>query len=299
MRRHPLLAIEWRPVIWCAFLLACVVALTRGRLATADEEPVRDLTTPVAVEGAPEPGKRVKQFAAEYRGTGVHHLLYLPRDWKPGHRYPVIVEYAGNKYRTSPGTVEGSNLGYGISGGTGVIWICMPYVNTELQQNEVTWWGDVDATVAYCRKTVERVCRDFGGDPGKVFIAGFSRGAIACNFIGLHDEEIAGLWCGFICHSHYDGVRRWQYAGSDRASAAGRLRRLAGRPQFISHEKSVAATREYLAEVHPEGNFTFQALQGWGHTDEWVLYDVPERKVLRAWFRAVSGDNEATTREGQ
>ncbi len=28
---------------------------------------------------------------------------------KEGLRYPVIVEYAGNKWRTSPGTVEGSN----------------------------------------------------------------------------------------------------------------------------------------------------------------------------------------------
>jgi len=44
----------------------------------------------------------------------------------------VIVEYAGNgnyanKYGdVSSGEVEGSKLGYGISGGTGFIWICMP-----------------------------------------------------------------------------------------------------------------------------------------------------------------------------
>jgi hypothetical protein len=46
-----------------------------------------------------------------------------------------------------------------------------------------------------------------------VFIAGFSRGAIACNFIGLRDDEIASLWCGFVVHSHYEGVRDWP--GSD------------------------------------------------------------------------------------
>ena len=175
----------------------------------------------------------------------------------------------------------------------------MPYVNTQTKQNELTWWGDLDATVAYCRQTVKQICRDFGGDSENVFIAGFSRGAIACNFIGLHDDEIAALWRGFICHSHYDGVRRWPYAGSERAAALERLQRLAGRPQFISHEGAVTATREYLAEVHAEGNFTFQALQGWGHTDEWVLYDVPERRTLREWFFSQLADTEVSAPDRQ
>lgn len=70
--------------------------------------------------------------------------------------------------------------------------------------------------------------------------------SIACNYIGLHDDEIAALWRGFICHSHYDGVRKWDYAGSDRQSAAIRLGRLRDRPQFISHETSVETARGYL-----------------------------------------------------
>jgi hypothetical protein len=74
-------------------------------------------------------------------------------DWKPGRRYPVIVEYAGNgnyanKYGdVSTGEVEGSKLGYGISGGNGFIWICLPYVNTLENKNQPT--GRID------------------GDPGK------------------------------------------------------------------------------------------------------------------------------------
>ena len=77
------------------------------------------------------------------------------------------------------------------------------------------------------------------------------------------------------------------YAGSDRKSAAGRIARLRSRPQFISHENDVSATRNYLKEVCPGGNFTFLALPFPNHTDAWVLRDIPERKVIREWFRKV------------
>jgi hypothetical protein len=243
-----------------------------------------DLITPLATSESPAPGRRVRQFNEDYEGSKVYHLLYLPTDWEKGKKYPVIVEYAGNEFRTSPGTVEGSNLGYGISGGEGVIWICMPFVDMENQMNATNWWGDVEATVNYCMKTVERICNEFGGDASNVFIAGFSRGAIACNFIGLHNDEIASLWRGFICHSHYDGVREWDYTGSDRESAATRLNRLGDRPQFICQEKSVAATKKYLKSAYPSGRFTFKRLPFQNHTDTWVLRDIPERKELREWF---------------
>ena len=102
---------------------------------------------------------------------------------------------------------------------------------------------------------MENVCEKFGGDPKRVVLAGFSRGAIACNYIGLHDDDIASLWCGFICHSHYDGVsEKWDYPNADRKSAAIRLARLGDRPQFISQEGSVAVTKAYLEKAHPTGN---------------------------------------------
>jgi hypothetical protein len=257
----------------------------------------RDLTVPAVRDGAPKAGDRVRVTAPEYQGTDVHHLLYLPTDWAPGKRFPVIVEYAGNgPYRNrfgdvSTGRVEGSNLGFGISGGEGFIWICLPYVAVAGRKNQRQWWGDVAKTVAYCKAVVPRVCREYGGDPSAVFLVGFSRGAIACNFIGLHDADIAKLWCGFICHSHYDGVRRWPYTGSDRIAAARRLARLGDRPQWISHERSVEETRRYLAQAAPDGRFTLRRLPFRNHTDEWVLRNFPLRRELRAWVRrACSSD---------
>jgi len=35
-------------------------------------------------------------------------------------------------------------------------------------------------------------------DRAAVILSGFSRGAIGCNYLGLHNEEIAGLWLAFI-----------------------------------------------------------------------------------------------------
>lgn len=252
---------------------------------------IPDLRSPAVTTDEPAPGRRVKMVLPKYEGANIFHALYLPSDWKQGGKYPVIVEYSGNKWERSQGTVDECDLGYGISGGKGVIWISMPFVDKKNGGNAATWWGDVEATVDYCKETVKQVCGEYGGDRSKLFIAGFSRGAIACNYIGLHDDEIASLWRGFICHSHYDGVRSWGYKDSDKASAAVRLKRLGHRPQFISQEQSIAATKEYLGNILPAGNFTFQALPFSDHTDTWVLRDIPERKIIRDWFKQVLKEN--------
>ena len=256
-----------------------------------------DLVLPPLSEGAPAKGKRVKQTHPDRAKTQVYHVLYLPRDWKSGAKLPVIVEYAGNgPFRSrfgdvSTGHPEGSKMGYGISGGAGYIWLCLPYLNGAGTANVTQWWGDkperdAGPTVAYCKKVVPWICQKYGGDPERVILCGFSRGAIACNFIGLHDDDIAKLWRAFIPYSHYDGViERWGYSGADRKSARTRLRRLGNRPQFISHERNgVEATRRYLEGTGVKGRFTFQTTGFRNHNDEWLLRPGPARKKMRQWL---------------
>jgi len=254
-----------------------------------------DLKTPATIEGKPAPGLRVRQTTPGWEGHAVHHTLCLPVNWQRGVRFPVLVEYAGNGGYSnrfgdvSAGTVEGSNLGYGISGGSNYIWICLPFVAQvgNVKTNTVTWWGDVGETIAYCTNTVNYVCAQFGGDPKAVILCGFSRGAIACNFIGLHDDGIALLWRAFIAHSHYDGVNtNWPYAGADRVSALARLKRLNGRPQFITHEGSTAATEKWLNSSGTTEPITFEAIPFRNHSDQWTLRDIPARRQLRAWLQA-------------
>ena len=255
-----------------------------------------DLKVPAISDAAPAAGLRVRQTTAGWQGTAVHHTLYLPVNWKPGGKFPVLVEYAGNGGfknafgDTCDGTVEGGNLGYGISGGADYICIGMPFVKVDgaPKKNAAIWWGNADETAAYCVATVREVCRDFGGDEKALVLCGFSRGSIACNYIGLRNDTIAPLWRAFICHSHYDGVRTtWPYPDADRASALTRLRRLNGRSQFISHEGSCEDTRRCLESSGVRAAFEFAALPFRNHTDRWALRDCEQRRKVRAWLRSL------------
>jgi len=256
----------------------------------------RDLVVPEVSSAPPAPGLRSVQTTAGWQGTQVYHTIYLPVDWKAGGRFPVIVEYPGNgNYKNafgdvSDGSVEGCRLGYGISGGRGFICVCLPYLEIKdgEKKNAVLWWGDVEESKRYCVATVHDVCARYGGDEHAVVLCGFSRGSIGCNFFGLHDDEIAGLWRAFICHSHYDGeIETWPYEGADRAAALARLRRLGNRPQFISQEGSTAATESWLRSTGFPGNWTFEALPFRNHSAEWALCDLPIRRKARAWLQGV------------
>ena len=177
-----------------------------------------DLLVPPVESADPAPGRRVFYRLPGDPDTVPAMVLYLPTDWSPEKRFPVLCEYAGNgNFKNAFGDVstglpEGSQLGYGLSGGSGFIWVCLPFLNGAGDRLAITWWGDApdhrpEATVAFARRVVPEICRLFSGDPTRVILCGFSRGALACNAIGLHDDEISKLWRGFFCYSHYDGVR--------------------------------------------------------------------------------------------
>jgi len=269
--------------------------------APGDSPRVPDLVTPVMTDDAPAAGKRVRQVASEYEGTEVYHSLYLPVEWKPGGKYPVIVEYTGNKWAPggSTGEVKDANLGYGMSGGRGFIWVAMPYVEKDRKQNAVTWWGDKQATVDYCKVNVPRICEQFGGDPDNVFICGFSRGAIGSSYIGLADEEMAALWKGMFTHDHFDGHRQWSYPESDRASALNRLARLQGRPVLVCGQHASHVRDQFLKDHRNLARFTFLDVptpkifkipEGkviHPHTDLWMHRESEYRRQARAWLQRV------------
>ena len=259
------------------------------------------LSTPLMTDEAPAAGRRVRQFAPEYVGTDVYHALYLPVDWKPGGKYPVIVEYTGNKFVKcgSTGEVKDANLGYGMSGGKGFIWVAMPYVAKGRRENAVTWWGDRPATIDYCKVNLPRICREFGGDTNNIFVCGFSRGAIASSYIGLADDEIAAFWKGMFTHDHFDGERRWGYPKDDRASALKRMARLKGRPVLICGTNATRVKNNYLKDHLDLAAFTFLDVpvkklfnipEGkviHPHTDLWMHKESETRTMARKWLQRV------------
>ena len=291
-------------------LIALMTMSTLSHTVAAQSDPdissvAPDLVLPSLSRGSAGPGRRVKEVLPGYEKTAVYHVTWLPTDWTPGDRFPVIVELAGNgPYRNgfgdiSTGRPEGSKLGFGISGGREFIWICLPFVDDTGKKITTRWWGkrpsyDPQPTIRYIKQAVPELCRRHGGDLDRVVLAGFSRGAIACNYIGLYDDEIAKLWAAVIPYSHYDGVfEKWGYPQADRRSALTRLKRLGHRPQFICHEtsgnaaRSLEATRKYLGGTGVRGQFTFQATGFRNHNDAWTLRPSAARKTLRQWLRRV------------
>jgi hypothetical protein len=269
---------------------------------------------PPLTDQGPQPGKRATVIAPEYAGTKVRHLIALPDDWTPdwkarGKSWPIIAEYTGNYFPTSgsTGEVEGAALGYGLARGR-AIWVVLPYVAKDRQKNERTWWGDIDATVGYAKTNLPRICAEFGGDPKKVVLCGFSRGAIGVSFLGLHDDEVAKLWCGLWAHDHFDGMLEWKgHAwGSPlaryREEASVRLRRLAGRPLLVS--QAGAETKKFITSVAPSGVTyltvdmgahlgTFpNELAKHPHNDRWPLRDGTATSLARAWFDRVTAADE-------
>lgn len=265
---------------------------------------VADLQTPQAQSGAAMAGRRVL-VAPDPERPQLQCALWLPADWSPTKSWPVFAELPGNGgYRdargdTCSGRPEDCSLGYGLTAGQGWIWLCLPFLNAAGDQIAVTWWGNAPdhsptATLQFWRLCVQTICQQFQGDAKRVVLAGFSRGAIACNALGLHDDRTAELWAAFLPCSHYDGVRQWPFAGSDRQSAADRFQRLAGRPQLIFGEGlQTTETERYLRTLisgQPgDSGITLMSTGFVNHSDQWSLRPCQARQTALDWLRKISG----------
>jgi hypothetical protein len=260
-----------------------------------------DLKIPALHPGPPAAGRRCLQATTGWENTDVRFALYLPVNWDRANKHPVIIEFAGNgNYKNSfgdvsTGRVEGSSMGYGISGGKDFLWVCMPYLDAAGKKPVITWWGDPPTyakapTIDHCIKAVREVCARWNGDTERVLLVGFSRGAIACSAIGLANEEIAGLWRGLVAYSHYHGVNEsWPFEGARRDAALEHLKRLKGRPQFICGESKAVLdkTRAFLTDAGAIQHATIRHTGFRNHSDAWLLRPSEARDELRAWVAKV------------
>ena len=280
-----------------------------------------DLVNPAIVAGNPKPGITVLETLPNYSGTEVAYSLYLPVDWIPGKLFPVMVEYLGNTAQVR----DNKGIGYGLSGGKGFIWVVLPFINNEHTKDVDWWWGDVAATIAYAKEVVPSVCRQWGGDKSKVILTGYSRGAIACNYIGLHDDAIAKLWKAIVPISHYDdGHTLWGMTKEEQNLAPERLRRLGKTPQLICGEYStfpqigsdkpilqmlkekniitfeeakkelglmpitaLEGTRNFIKTIYPSANQTMIDFPWVNHGSQVLLRPTPERKIIQEWIQKI------------
>jgi hypothetical protein len=264
-----------------------------------------DCEPPAIRDGEPAAGKRVISRLPDSASSQSYHSVYLPTNWNSKTSFPVLVEWGGNgPYENrlgdrNSGRVEDGLLGYGLGGNDGYIWICLPYLNSAGTHNVSQWWGtppdySPKATLEYAQKAIADVCEKFNGDRERLVLIGFSRGAIACNHLGLYNDDIAKLWKGFVCFSHYDGVRTWPMPSSDAESARQRLKRLGIRPQWILSESveggqgQLAQTREFLGNPSAE-QFHLMETGIINHDDDWALRPNPTRQAVRSGLQKLLG----------
>jgi len=227
-------------------------------------------------------GKRTRFQLAENAGTQIYSALYLPKTWNRNKKYPVIVEFPGNLYYTgsvhSTGRPEQCTIGYGMSKNEEVIWVSVPFVDYNLKKNIEDGWGNADNTVDYTLKMVNEIVSKFGGDKDNIVLTGFSRGAIACGYIGLRNDTIAALWKGFHVCQHYDGDG-WH--GASMVGAKERAKRIKNRPVFETDNN-----QEELKAMFKEAgiNVSYASSGLKSHATAMFLDDRPSTINLRNWY---------------
>lgn len=291
-----------------------------------------DLYTPPMSTSAPGPGRRV---AATTPGWPVnaYHAVYLPYEWSNASTaplLPLIVELAGNGPWASPygdeslGRPEGSTLGFGVTAGAGAVWVSVPMLAAGGDYVETWWWGcpavppftgappvtsgagaghcgsacNTTASVRFLADTVRYATRAYRADPARVVIAGFSRGAVGVNYLGLADDDVASLWTASIAYAHYDGQpmdAHNPYPDAGPPASYDRLRRLGRRPQYIVAELngSIVETAPYINASGVAVNATFAETGFCNHNDGWTLRPSPARDALRTWFWGIVGAGAA------
>ena len=232
-------------------------------------------------EGLPGPGKRVYMTL---EGSPVRYVLYLPKDWSPDGSFPIIAEYSGNifyfKNTYSTGKADEGNIGYGMSKGSGAIWVNLPFLSPDRTHEQLDGFGNLDATAEYARKVIREVVEKYSGDSGAVFLTGFSRGGAACGFIGLRNNETRGCLAGLSRgqRRRWRGLVRLRDAGSDRAG------RTDERPVVIHHGRCAVAGCPGASSKQP---FTYMDSGIGAHVDTMFLDNRPSTLAVRKWMADV------------
>ena len=249
--------------------------------------PLGRVAVPEVSDEAPAPGRRVRARLAGERQPGLYAVLHLPVDWTPGRRWPLLVEYPGNLFHMpgcrSPGLPEQGVIGAGMTFGRGAICLGLPFVDRRWGRIAESGWGNPDETVAYALAMLAQVRDDWGADPANTVLTGFSRGALACGYIGLRDDRLAAWWKGFHACQHYDGDG-WN--GATWAGAMERARRFRGRSVFHT-DNATAKFQPLMAAMGVPATFVQSGLGA--HATAMFLDDRASTRQVRAWYRDLVG----------
>lgn len=243
------------------------------------------LEVPAVEKGAPTAGRRVQYQVPNESSRGIFGALYLPVDWEKGESYPVIVEYPGNIFFNqkcySTGRPDQCDMGYGMSEGKGAIWLSLPFIDRDRGMIVENGFGNADDTMNLCLEAVADIMARYGGDPDNLILTGFSRGSIACGYIGLRTDEIGRLWKGIHGCQHYDGS---SWKESNMADAVERAKRFRGKAIYQT-DNSQEKYQPVVDATASDVNWTWDQSGLGFHATAMFLDDRPSTLRLRKWYR--------------
>ena len=251
--------------------------------------PKGHLDVPEMTEGDPQAGRRVRYSRDSLTDQEIYCTLYLPSNWESGKKYPVIAEYPGNLFFNSKkcwstGRPEQCVMGYGITKGVQAIWVSLPFVSHGKIAESGFGSHEGKDTADFTIDILNDICTCWGGDKRNIFLCGFSRGAIACGYIGLRDDKIARLWKGFVACQHYDGSN-WRE--SNMHDAIQRAPRFHGKAIF-QIDNSAEKYAFVVDATDPSVQWTW-ATSGLGyHATAMFLDKRPLMMQLQQWFQTVA-----------
>jgi hypothetical protein len=233
----------------------------------------------------PSAGKRVKMSISGYNAA-IYYTLTLPLNYKAGTAYSVIFECPGNVYGNFSGLPDDIVLGYGLSLGLDFILVQAPFVNTAKTAITTTWWSggnatdDPTPTIETWTAILDYIEATY--NVRNVILTGFSRGAIACCYVGCYNDTIATRWDGFIADAHFDG-QVFTVAG-----ASTRLARINNKKTLFfvgSDDSAKANTVAGKAAVDALGfPTTYIEKPSLGHDPTWILLNDSYAVSARTWI---------------
>jgi hypothetical protein len=262
------------------WLFLFVNSLIFGNLAAGAKPYPKDV--PAVVEGAPEPGIRVRVYLEAY--PHAYYVLYLPYNFDDKLAHPLIFESPANPTRLDPwGYPEETVLGFGLSEGYDFIWVSVPFVDEGGHMIKFVWGNSPETTVNFWLAVLNDLDKRFTID--KKIIAGFSRGAVSCSYIGNFNEEISNKWDGYFAHAHFDGCCQ-----TVKGDVQERIERIKQKKVLLSAGCDDIALKctemSYERLITNNIPVTILKIPNTGHHPYWILEQNNEAEQARKWARS-------------
>jgi predicted peptidase len=129
----------------------------------------------------------------EIDGTERRYVVYVPRQYDPEKKWPLILFLHGAGERGNDGLLQ-TEVGIGRAIRKHADWF--PCLVLMPQCPERMWWDGARKDV---EQTLEKTLREYNIDPDRVYLTGLSMGGYACWMYGAeHAEKFAALMpiCG-------------------------------------------------------------------------------------------------------